>query len=67
VPTGPLQRIGSVPNRRGTTVTFIPDSEIFGPDARFKPARLFRLARSKAYLFARRGNPLEMRARTRQR
>ena len=52
VPTGPLQRIGSVPNRRGTTVTFIPDSEIFGPDARFKPARLFRLARSKAYLFA---------------
>src|SRR5204863_172517 len=39
-------------NRRGTTVAFTPDAEIFGADARFKPARLYRLARSKAYLFA---------------
>ena len=39
-------------NRRGTTTTFIPDPEIFGEDAQFKPARLYRLARSKAYLFA---------------
>jgi topoisomerase-4 subunit B len=52
VPTGGLQRIGAAPNRRGTTVTFIPDTEIFGEDAKFKPARLFRLVRSKAYLFA---------------
>ncbi|MFN3517059.1 MAG: DNA topoisomerase IV subunit B [Novosphingobium sp.] len=52
VPLGPLQRLGTTPNRRGTSVTFIPDPEIFGDDARFKPARLFRLARSKAYLFA---------------
>jgi topoisomerase-4 subunit B len=51
-PTGPLQRLGNAPNRRGTTVSFIPDTEIFGEDAKFKPARLFRLARSKAYLFA---------------
>jgi topoisomerase-4 subunit B len=51
VPTGPLQRLGSTPNRRGTSVTFIPDSEIFG-DASFKPLRLFKLVRSKAYLFA---------------
>ncbi len=50
--TGPLQSLGSTPNRRGTTVSFIPDIEIFGPDAKFKPARLFKLARSKAYLFA---------------
>jgi topoisomerase-4 subunit B len=50
--TGPLQRLGGTPNRRGTSVTFVPDTEIFGPDAKFKPARLFRLARSKAYLFA---------------
>ncbi len=50
--TGPLKRLGSTPNRRGTTVTFIPDTEIFGEDAKFKPARLFKLARSKAYLFA---------------
>ncbi|MBX9644536.1 MAG: DNA topoisomerase IV subunit B [Novosphingobium sp.] len=51
VPTGPLQRLGSTPNRRGTSVTFIPDTEIFG-DANFKPLRLFKLVRSKAYLFA---------------
>ncbi|MBC2664716.1 DNA topoisomerase IV subunit B [Novosphingobium flavum] len=51
-PTGPLAKIGNAPNRRGTCVTFVPDAEIFGEDAKFKPLRLFRLARSKAYLFA---------------
>jgi topoisomerase-4 subunit B len=50
--TGPLARVGNAPNRRGTSVSFIPDATIFGADARFKPARLFRLVRSKAYLFA---------------
>ncbi|KRA83302.1 DNA topoisomerase IV subunit B [Altererythrobacter sp. Root672] len=50
-PTGPLTRIGSTPNRRGTTVAFTPDQEIFG-DRQFKPMRLFKLARSKAYLYA---------------
>jgi len=49
---GPLQHLGGTPNRRGTSVSFIPDTEIFGGEARFKPARLFRLVRSKAYLFA---------------
>jgi topoisomerase-4 subunit B len=52
VPTGPIQKLGAVANRRGTAVSFIPDTEIFGADARFKPARLFKLVRSKAYLFA---------------
>jgi len=52
LPTGPLQRLGGTPNRRGTSVTFVPDLEIFGEDAKFKPARLFKLVRSKAYLFA---------------
>ena len=52
VPTGPLKALGPTPNRRGTTVSFVPDPDIFGADAAFKPARLFRLARSKAYLFA---------------
>ncbi len=52
VPLGPLQHLGSTPNRRGTSVTFVPDTEIFGEEAKFKPARLFRLVRSKAYLFA---------------
>ncbi|MBS0483325.1 MAG: DNA topoisomerase IV subunit B [Proteobacteria bacterium] len=49
---GPLQHLGGTPNRRGTSVSFIPDTEIFGEDAKFKPARLFKLVRSKAYLFA---------------
>ena len=51
-PTGPLQHLGGTPNRRGTSVTFVPDVEIFGADAKFKPLRLFKLVRSKAYLFA---------------
>jgi len=50
-PLGPLQRLGPTPNRRGTTVAFTPDPEIFG-ERKFNPKRLFRLARSKAYLFA---------------
>ncbi len=48
---GPLEKLGAVNNRRGTTVSFTPDTEIFG-EMHFKPARLYRLARSKAYLFA---------------
>jgi topoisomerase IV subunit B len=51
-PTSPLQNLGAAPNRRGTSVAFTPDTEIFGEGAKFKPARLHRLARSKAYLFA---------------
>ncbi|MDQ8756395.1 DNA topoisomerase IV subunit B [Sphingosinicella sp. LHD-64] len=51
-PTSQLVEIGATQNRRGTSTTFTPDPEIFGEDARFKPARLYRLARSKAYLFA---------------
>ena len=51
VTLGPLQKLGATPNRRGTTVAFTPDPEIFG-DRQFKPSRLFRLTRSKAYLFA---------------
>ena len=51
VPRAPLARIGSAPNRRGTSVTFHPDPEIFGA-LKLKPARLFRMARSKAYLFS---------------
>jgi topoisomerase-4 subunit B len=50
--TSKLETIGAAPNRRGTTVSFTPDTEIFGVDARFSPERLYKLARSKAYLFA---------------
>jgi topoisomerase IV subunit B len=50
-PTGPLElQPGSV-NRRGTTVRFKPDREIFGPGLQFRPALVHRMARSKAYLF----------------
>jgi topoisomerase-4 subunit B len=41
---------GPIQNRRGTTIRFVPDIEIFG-DRQFTPARLYRLCRSKAYLF----------------
>ncbi len=48
---GGLRHEGAAPNRRGTTVSFTPDAEIFG-ERQFSPKRLFKLARSKAYLFA---------------
>ncbi|MDH5798116.1 MAG: DNA topoisomerase IV subunit B [Paracoccaceae bacterium] len=51
VPQGKLAKIGAAPNRRGTAVTFNPDPEIFG-SLKLKPARLFKMARSKAYLFS---------------
>ena len=51
MPTGKLKKIGAAPNRRGTTITFHADPQIFGKAAAFKPQRLFRMARSKAYLF----------------
>ncbi len=50
-PEGPVAKIGAAPNRRGTTVTFHADEEIFGHH-RFKPARLMKMVRSKAYLFS---------------
>ena len=52
LPQGTLAEIGSAPNRRGTSVTFCPDPEIFGANPKFRPATLYRMARSKAYLFA---------------
>jgi len=51
LPLGPVEKVGQAPNRRGTTVTFHADEEIFGKH-RFKPARLFNSIRSKAYLFS---------------
>lgn len=48
---GRLEKLGSIKNRRGTKVRFLPDAEIFGKSAKFKPAILFKMARSKAYLF----------------
>jgi topoisomerase-4 subunit B len=50
-PKGKLEKAGRVPNRRGTRLRFKPDPEIFGAKAAFKPDRVFKMARSKAYLF----------------
>src|SRR5258708_2455407 len=49
-PVTKLKSAGPAPNRRGTTVTFHPDPQIFGK-LTFVPERLYRMARSKAYLF----------------
>ena len=46
---GKLKDLGAV-NRRGTITSFKPDEKIFG-DIQFSPARLHRMAKSKAYLF----------------
>ena len=51
VALGNLEKIGNASNRRGTYVTFLPDKEIFG-NHKFKPSRLFKSIRSKAYLFS---------------
>ena len=50
-PKTKLKTVGQAPNRRGTSVTFWPDSGIFGEGARLHPPTLYRMARSKAYLF----------------
>jgi len=50
VPQGPLKNAGTVHNRRGTTISFTADHTIFPKTARFRPAALYRMARSKAYL-----------------
>jgi topoisomerase-4 subunit B len=47
---GKLKDVGAV-NRRGTIVSFKPDRQIFGDSTHFSPSRLYRMAKSKAYLF----------------
>jgi len=51
-PKNGLEKLGRTPNRRGTTVRFKPDADIFGAKVKFNPLRLFKMARAKAYLFA---------------
>ena len=51
LPQNGLEALGEVHNRRGTKIRFHPDPGIFGKNAKFEPARLFKMARSKAYLF----------------
>ena len=51
-PTSKLEDLGSINNRRGTTVSFHPDPEIFGDKLKFKPGWLYKMLRSKAYLYS---------------
>ncbi|MDX8449347.1 DNA topoisomerase IV subunit B [Mesorhizobium captivum] len=51
IPVSGLEHLGEVHNRRGTKTRFHPDEQIFGKGAAFEPARLYRMTRSKAYLF----------------
>lgn len=49
-PTSKITKVGQDPRGKGTTVAFRPDAQIFGK-AKFKPEKLYKFARSKAYLF----------------
>ncbi len=51
IPQSELEDLGDVYNRRGTRVRFHPDSKIFGEKAAFDPEKIYKMARSKAYLF----------------
>ena len=51
IPLTGVEKVGAAPNRRGTSVTFHADAEIFGHH-KFKPARLMKMVRSKAYLYS---------------
>lgn len=50
-PQGKIKKVGSAKNRRGTTITFTPDTEIFGTKAKYRPEKIYKLIRAKAYLF----------------
>ncbi|WP_340149704.1 DNA topoisomerase IV subunit B [uncultured Sneathiella sp.] len=50
-PLTQLEKVGAAPNRRGTSVQFHPDPEIFEKGTALRPARLYKMVRSKAYLF----------------
>ncbi len=51
LPTTPLEKVGAAPNRRGTMIQFRPDDEIFEEGTELRPAKLYKMVRSKAYLF----------------
>lgn len=50
LPKGKLKKLGDT-KERGTTVTFVPDTQIFGDEMSFNPLTIYKLARSKAYLY----------------
>ena len=50
LPTSALENLGPISNRRGTSITFLPDTEIFGDTTHFRPASVFKMLRTKAFL-----------------
>tara|TARA_B100000700_G_scaffold176080_1_gene194537 strand:+ start:5841 stop:7781 length:1941 start_codon:yes stop_codon:yes gene_type:complete len=51
-PTSKLKEIKKKPNKKGTKISFKPDTEIFGTDNNFNYKKLYDFSKSKAYLFA---------------
>ncbi|MDP4709420.1 MAG: DNA topoisomerase IV subunit B [Rickettsiaceae bacterium] len=51
VPLTKLEKAPALKKLKGTRITFKPDAEIFGASAKFKPKRIYDLAKSKAYLY----------------
>ncbi len=49
-PLGGIEKLGPT-RKKGSEIRFSPDPVIFGDAVMFRPARLYRMARSKAYLF----------------
>ncbi len=58
---GKLRKAGSVKNRRGTSVTFVPDQKIFGNKAKFPPGEGLPPRPLEGLPVPRRRDPLEMR------
>ncbi len=50
-PLTELEFVGPISNRRGTSITFLPDPLIFGESCRFVPNKIYKMARSKAFLY----------------
>ncbi len=51
LPTTPLTKKDKIKKDNGTSITFKPDSEIFGENNLFNPIKIFNMLESKAYLF----------------
>ena len=51
LPTTPLTKKDKIKKNNGTSITFKPDSEIFGENNLFNPIKIFNMLENKAYLF----------------
>jgi len=51
LPTTPLIKKDKIKKNNGTSITFKPDSDIFGENNVFNPIKIFNMLENKAYLF----------------